>query len=117
MIGVAHQKVGIGNSMPRRCNRVCLEELGSGGVVTLTDPVSIHLKNLDRGEDPNLKQVVNLQVEAEGGPLGVEGDNPAVCDVAATYGCLCSADITDERTLVRGWHMVQEPGDCGEYFE
>ena len=61
--------------------------------------------------------MVNLQVGAEGGPLGVEGDNPAVCDVAATYGCLCSADITEKITFVGRWNMVQEPGDCGEYLE
>ena len=59
-ITAALQKVGIGNSTPCRCNRVRLEELGSGGVVTVMDPVSIHLKDIDRGEDLVLKQVIKL---------------------------------------------------------
>ena len=92
--------MGICNSMPRCCNRVQLEELGSGVVVTMTDPVSMHLKYLDRGEDLVLEQVVDLQVGAEGVPLGLEGYSLSVGDVAAAYGCLHSADITDERTLV-----------------
>ena len=54
--------------------------------MTATDPGSIHLKNIDREEYLILKQVVDLQVEAEGVPLGVEGDSPAVGDVAAVYG-------------------------------
>ena len=84
--------------------------------MNVTDTVSMHLKYLDRGYDLVLNQVVKLQIGAEGGPLGVEGHSPAVGDVTAVYRCLCRADITDESTLVGGWHMVQEPGDCGEYF-
>ena len=83
----------------------------------MTDPVSIHLKDIDIGEDLFLKQVVDLQVRPEGGPLGLEGESPAVGNVTTTYGCLCSTDITDERTSVGGWRMVQEIGDCCEYFE
>ena len=63
----------------------------------MTDPVSIHLKDLDIWEDLVLKQVVELQVGAEGGPLGVEGDGPDVGDVAAMYRCLHITYITDER--------------------
>ena len=58
----------------------------------------------------------DLQVVVESIPLGLEGDSPAVGDVAATYGCLRSAEITYESTLVGGCHMVQEPGYCGGYF-
>lgn len=39
----ALQKVDLGNSAPRRCNRV-RPQLVLGGVVTVSDPVSIHLK-------------------------------------------------------------------------
>ena len=52
----------------------------------MTDPVSIHLKDMDSGKDLVLKQVVKLEAGVEGGPLGVEGDGPAIGDVAATYG-------------------------------
>ena len=54
--------------------------------------------------------MVDLQFGSEGGLLGVEGDSLAVGDVVAAYGCLRSADMTDERNSVGGWHMVQEPG-------
>ena len=63
-IASALQKVGLGNITPRHCNQVRLEELVSGGVVTVMDLVSIHLKYLNRGEDLILKQVVELQVSA-----------------------------------------------------
>ena len=85
--------------------------------MTVTDTVSIQLNNIDRWEDLILKQVVELQVGAEGGPLRVEGDVPYIGDVAVAYDFLQSTEITDERTSVGGWHMVQEPGECREYFE
>ena len=113
----ALQKVGLGDSTSCCCNQVRPEELGYGGLVTVMDPLSIHLKDLNRGEDVVFMQVAKLQVGAEGGPLGVEGDSNDVRYVAAAYGCLRSTDITDERALVGGWYMVQEPEDCGEYFE
>ena len=49
MIPAALQKVGLGDITPRHCNRVRPEELGSEEVVNVTDLVSIHLKDLDRG--------------------------------------------------------------------
>ena len=58
-----------------------------------------------------------MQVGAEGGPLGVEGDGQAVGDVASMHGCLRSTEITKERTYLGGWHMVQKPGYCGGYLE
>ena len=76
------QKVVLGDSMPHLCSRVRLEELVSGGVVTVTDPVSINLNDLDRGEYLVFNQVVDLQVRAEGVPLGVEGESPSVGIVA-----------------------------------
>ena len=73
------------------------------------NPVAVHLKDIDRGEVRVLKKVVELQVGAEGGPLGVEGDDLDIGDVAVMHGCLCSADITEERTYLGGWHVVEEP--------
>ena len=81
--------------------------------MTVTKPVDVHLKDIDIWE----VRVFKLQVGTEGGPLGVEGDGPDVGDVAAAHGCLRSAGITEERTSVGGWHMVQETGDCGKYLE
>ena len=85
--------------------------------MTVTNLVVMQLKYLDRWEFWFLKQVVELQVGAEGGPLGVEGDGLDAGDVAAAHCCLRSTDITEERISVGGWYMVQEPGDCGEYLE
>ena len=84
--------------------------------MTVTDPVSIHLKDLDIEEYLFLNQVVDLQVRSEGGLLGVEGKSPSVENVSNAYSCLRSTEITDERTSVGRWHMVQKPGDCGEYL-
>ena len=84
--------------------------------MTVTDPESIHLKYISRGEDLFLKQVVDLQVSEEGGTLGVEDGGLAIGDVDTEYGCLPRAEINNERTLVGRWHMIQEPGDYGGYF-
>ena len=116
-VTAAFQKVGLGNSAPHRCNQVCTKLVGSVGLVTVTNPVAVHLKDLDRGDVWVFNQVVELQVGAEGGLLGVEGGGTAVGDVATAHGCLCSAEITEERISVGGWYMAQEPGDCGEYLE
>ena len=83
----------------------------------MTNPVNVHLTDLDIGEVQVFKQMVELQVGAKGGPMGVDGDGLAVGDVASTYGCLRSTDITKESTSVGGWHIVQETGDCGGYLE
>ena len=83
----------------------------------MTNPVAVHLKDVDIGQVRVFKHVVELQVGAEGGPLGVEGNGLAVGYVASTHGCLRSTEITNENTSVGGCHMVQEPGDCGENLE
>ena len=76
--------------------------------------VAIHLKDIDRIEVQVLNQVVEMQVGAEGGPLGVEGDGPAFGDVAAAHGCLRSAEITEETILEVRCQACPIPGDCWE---
>ena len=83
--------MGLGDSTPRRCNRFSPKELGSRGVVIVTDLVSIHLNDLDRGENLVLKQMINLQVGVEGGPIGVESDSPTIGNVDVACSCLCSS--------------------------
>ena len=56
----AFQKVGIGDSTPRKCNRFRLESVGLGGVVTVLNPMAVHLKDLERGEVQVFNQVVDL---------------------------------------------------------
>ena len=93
-VAAAFQKVGIGDITPRHCNRVRLESFWSGGVVTVTNPVAVHLEDIKRGGLRVFKQVVELQVGTGRGPLGVKGDSPVLGDIAATHDCLCSAEIT-----------------------
>ena len=116
-VKAAFQKVGIGNSMLLRCNQVLLKSVGLGGVMTVTNPNVIHLKDLDRGRIWVLKQVVDLNVIAEVGPLVVEGDGIDVEEGAATHVCLRNAEITEEKTSVGRRNMVHEPVECGEYLE
>ena len=85
--------------------------------MTVTIPVVVHMRDLDRGEYQVFKQVVKLHIGAEGGPLGVEGDGPAIGDVVAAHDCLRSAEITEEMTALCGRHMFQEFGDSGEYLK
>ena len=60
----------------------------------MTNPVAVHLKDLDRGGIRVFYQVVKLKVGEECGPLGVEGDGTYVGDVAATHVCLSNVEIT-----------------------
>ena len=83
----------------------------------MTNLVAVHLEYIEMWEVWVFKKVVDLQVGGEGGPLGVEGDGPVVGDFAAAHGCLRSVEITEERTYVGGWHMVQESGECEEYLK
>ena len=56
------QKVGLCDSSPRHCNRFRTENVGSGVDATITNPVFVHLKDLDSGEIRVLEQVVDLMV-------------------------------------------------------
>ena len=69
-------------------NQVRPEKRGSGGESTVTDLVSVHLKDLDSGEIRFLKKVVQMEDGAEGGPLTIEGYCMEVGDMTALYGCL-----------------------------
>ena len=64
--------MGLGNSSPRCCNRVH-PDTRLFGVVSIVNPVSIHLKDFDVREIIILQAVVDLEVGAEVGPLVVEG--------------------------------------------
>ena len=60
----ALQKVDLGDSPPRRCNRVRPESVFFG-VVTVSGPVSIHLKEFDVCELRGLQLVVHMELGAE----------------------------------------------------
>ena len=60
----AFLKVGLGDSAPRHCKQVRLESVVLGGVVTVTIPVAVRLKDINRGNVRVFKKVVELQVGA-----------------------------------------------------
>ena len=107
------QKVSICDIPPHCYNQVRLEERGSGVEATVTEPVSVHLKDLDIGYIRVLKQVVHMEVGVEGIPPAIQGNGEAVVDLTALYGCLQRADMPNKRTYMGGWHICHKPGDCG----
>ena len=83
----------------------------------MTDPVSMHLKELDDWEARGLQAMVDLQVGAERRPVSVEGAGTGVGNVAASDGCLRSAEMIDEIMAMGGWHTFHEQSDWrGEYL-
>ena len=74
--------------------------------MTLKNPVAVHLKDINRGEVWVLKQVVDLRVGVEGGPLGVDGDGLAVGDIANRTGqweAGAVISVTRANTGARAW--------------
>ena len=110
-VGESFQKVDLGNSAPRRCNRVS-PDVAFLGVMSVSDPMSIHLKDFNVRKSRGSQAVVDLQVGAVGHPLGVKCGCAGGGDVTATNGCLRSAEITDEITAGGGWQSLQECADC-----
>ena len=82
------------------------------GVVSVTNPVSIHLKEFDGWCLRVWKPVVNLEVGAEGCPLLVEVVGARVGNMTPSDRCPRIAEITDEVTSLGGRQVVQEEGDC-----
>ena len=62
--------MGLGNSSPRCCNRVH-PDTRLFGVVSIVNPVSIHLKDFDCRDFMVLKHMVDLHISAEGDQLFV----------------------------------------------
>ena len=107
--------MGLGDSSPRRCNRV-RPDTGLLGVVSVTNPVSVHLKQFDHRRVRVLKPVVDLEVGAEGSPLFVEVGGTSVGNVTSPDCRLRRAEITDETTAFGGWQTVQKEGDCSGWY-
>ena len=101
----------LGNSAPRRCNRVS-PDAAFLGVMSVTHPVSIHLKDFNVWKTRGLQAVVDLHFGAVRHPLSVEVRGSVGGDVTATNGCLRRAEITDEITSEGGWQSFQECADC-----
>ena len=109
--------MGLGDSTPRHCNRVC-PDTRSLRVVSVTNHVSIHLNEFDGWCVRTLKAVVDLEVGPEGCPLFVDVVGARVGNMIPSDRCPRSAEITDKVTSLGGRQVVQEEGDCwGLYLQ
>ena len=106
------QKVIRSDSEPRRSNRLCFDAARALREATVSNPDSIHLKDLDHWEGRVIHEVVDSDVGAEGAPDVVLLDGPLVGDMATSDGFLRNIEITEETMSEGGWHAFQEPGDC-----
>ena len=86
------------------------------GVVSVTNPVSIHLKQFNYWSVRVWKPLVDLEVGVEGGPLLVEVGGTSVGNVTSPDCCLRRAEIKDEIAALGGWQDVQEEGDCSGWY-
>ena len=64
----AFQEICLGNSMLHHSKRVCPDTIFLG-VVSVTDPVVIHLKDIDGWDTTVLNPVVKAEVRVEGNQL------------------------------------------------
>ena len=106
------QKVGRGDSEPRRSNRLCFDTSRALREATVSNPDSIHLKDLDHWKGRVIHEVVDTDVGAEGAPDLILLGGPLVGDIATTDGFLRNTKIMEETMSEGGWYVFQEPGDC-----
>ena len=84
----------------------------------VTDPVTIHLKDLCHWEGRIIEQIINLHRGAELSELVVEEGGAVFVNIASPDIVLRSMEITHEVISVGGWHSVHEPTECdGRHFD
>ena len=109
-IGASIQEMDRGNSSPRRRHRV-RSDLRELRPVSVTDPVTIHLKDLCHWEGRIIEPMLHLHHGAELSELVVEEGGAVVGNIASPDILLRSTEITHEVISVCGWHIVHEPAD------
>ena len=83
----------------------------------MTDPVTIHLKNLCHWEGRIIKPMLDLHRVAEFSELFVEEGVAVVGNIVSPDILLRCTEITHEVISVGGWHSVHKTADCdGRYF-
>ena len=86
--------------------------------MSVTDPVTIHLKDICHWDGRIIKPMLDLHCGAEFSKLVIEEGGAVVRNVASPDILLRSTDITHEVISKGGWHSVHEPADCdGRYFD
>ena len=101
----------LGDSAPRRSNRVCPDPWHPVRESSVTNPDSKHLKDFHSGDFWVLECVVDLHFGAEGHPVSVLPGSLVTGDVSASNACLRKAETTKEVISEGGWQLCQEPGD------
>ena len=110
-VGAAFQEVDLGDSMPRRSNRVCPDPWHPVGESSVINPDSKPLKDFHNGDFRVLKCVVDLHFGAEVHPVSLLAGSFVTGDVSTLNTCLRKAEITQETISEGGWQAHQEPGD------
>ena len=90
------QEVELGNSTPRRINRVCPDTGHPVGERSVTNPYSKHLKDLHNGDLWVLKCVIDMHFGAEFHPVSVLAGRFFTGDMSTSNACLRKAEITQE---------------------
>ena len=71
--------------------------------MSVTDPVTIHLKEFNNGVLLVFKHVVHLHFGEEGNPVTILLGIIFTGDMPTLNGCLQSAEITEENISEDGW--------------
>ena len=111
------QEVDCDNSSPRRRHQI-RSDLRELRPVSMTDPVTIHLKDLCHWEGRIIEPMLDLHCGAEFSKLVVEEGGAVVSNIASPDIFLCSMEITHEVISTGGCHSVHKPADCDrQYFD
>ena len=101
-VGAAFLEVDLGNSTPRRSNRVCTDPWHPVGESSVTKPEFKHLEDFHNGDFQVLECVVDLNFGAEVHPVSVLAGSFLTGDVSTSNACLRKAEITQEIILEGG---------------
>ena len=86
--------------------------------MSVTDSVTIHLKDLCHWEGRIIEPMLNLHRGTEFSELVVEEDDAVAGNTSSPDILLRSTEIAHEVISVGGWHSVHKPADCdGRYFD
>ena len=86
--------------------------------VSVTDPVTIHLKDICHWEGRIIEPMIDIHRGVEFLELVAEEGDAVVGNIAISDILLPSTEITHEVISVGRWHSVHEPADCnGRYFD
>ena len=80
--------------------------------MSVTDPVTKNLKDLNNRVLRVFKHVVHMNFGVEGHPVTILLGSIFTGDMPTSNGCLHSTDITEENISEGGWQACHIPGDC-----